>query len=427
MAEDKVIRDPVHNYIPVDSFTRKLLDTPEVQRLRYISQLGVSSFAYPGACHTRLSHAIGTYHLMNAAIRHLEKDPIASKQLNKHCQKTLRAAALLHDIGHAPFSHLLESTFGGNHEDRTCQIIRDTNTQLGALLAGEGLADDVANLIDKEDSSHPLWMKSLLSSQLDVDRMDYLLRDSHFTGAGYGRFDSYRLINTMELTREAEHEEQEALLHPTWPRKAIIALEEYIFARYYMYSAVYYHKTTRGYEKLLQAVLDRAAKLARDDDCPPCEPDMELLLGGDVPNDRFCRMSDSTVLSALHRWLDTPDRVLSDLCRRFLHRDGFKSISVTPRKVSLVSDNRRTEIHTYMESLDTCYSESVQSYVLHDKGGIEPYYPYKWGVPQKTFNQYSYCPTKNPRTLLTNSPACRQLHKQAYSRDTTALLNVLIA
>ncbi|MFW5869817.1 MAG: HD domain-containing protein, partial [Planctomycetota bacterium] len=199
MAEDKVIRDPVHNYIPVDSFTRKLLDTPEVQRLRYISQLGVSSFAYPGACHTRLSHAIGTYHLMNAAIRHLEKDPIASKQLNKHCQKTLRAAALLHDIGHAPFSHLLESTFGGNHEDRTCQIIRDTNTQLGALLAGEGLADDVANLIDKEDSSHPLWMKSLLSSQLDVDRMDYLLRDSHFTGAGYGRFDWFRLVHTMKI------------------------------------------------------------------------------------------------------------------------------------------------------------------------------------------------------------------------------------
>src|SRR5919202_1619075 len=199
----KIFRDPLYNYVSIDKgrdgWLLELLDTPEVQRLRRVHQLGISFLTYPGATHSRLSHSLGVVHLMQEALGHLAASGLDAQV--ERARHPLLAAALVHDVGHGPFSHVFEPCLGIRHEEWSCRIIRSPESRVNRVLrAADGsLPESVAALIEKGNDSAPLWQKNLLSSQLDVDRLDYLRRDSLFTGAGYGHFDWFRLLHTFTL------------------------------------------------------------------------------------------------------------------------------------------------------------------------------------------------------------------------------------
>ncbi len=261
----KVIRDPVHNHIYFDRKTDKLildlLECREVQRLRRIRQLGVAHFTYPGAEHSRFSHSLGVCHLMKRALHHVSVNDGDERPPSEVHRSAVMAAALLHDIGHGPFSHVLERDFSGDHERRTIELIKDESTEVHRALSRHNR--DVPGLVaDILMGQKPevLWLRALITSQLDVDRMDYLLRDSHFCGVGYGRYDHEYIFHTMRIHKVPPDD----LLQPVWLHKACRVIEEYLFARYYMHWNVYYHHTTKGYEELLKAICECAAELIKD-------------------------------------------------------------------------------------------------------------------------------------------------------------------
>ena len=200
---EKIFRDPLYNYVSIDresdGWLLDLLDCPEVQRLRRIRQLGVSDFTYPGADHSRLSHTLGVLHLMQQALEHIEK--LGHKEANvTRARHPLLAAALLHDVGHGPFSHLFEVPLGIDHESWSKRIICSEETKVNEILKRSDIEPNVvADPIEDKNHARPPWQKCLLSSELDVDRLDYLRRDSLFTGSGYGHFDWYRILHTFDL------------------------------------------------------------------------------------------------------------------------------------------------------------------------------------------------------------------------------------
>jgi len=382
----KIIRDPVYDYIAIDKqrdgWLLDLLDSREMQRLRHIHQLGVSYLVYPGATHTRLSHALGVLHLMQQALRHLKENVAVS--VNGETRRALLAAALLHDVGHGPFSHLLESKLGSGHEQWSSRIVRDESTDVHGVLAKEGIVEHVAALLDEQDVSLPYWQKALISSQLDLDRMDYLLRDSHFTGAGYGRFDCFRLIHTLDIISTADPESGGAppKERPVWPDKCKYAIEEYLFARYHMYHGVYFHHCTRGYEKLLGAIWDRAQHLVANESSPQLiEAIAPFFQNPPRPTvDQYLRLQEYDVLSQLAIWKDdTRDKVLFDLSQKFLHRKGFKAIEVpTGRLSGLKGHDRIEDVLGYFGKQEGVVSTAPRSYILEDSGAAEPYKPYLW-------------------------------------------------
>ena len=322
----KVIRDPLYNYVGLDTADRpwllEVLNSREVQRLRRIHQLGVSSFTYPGADHSRLCHSLGVPHLMGLALQSLGRQ--CDEEEFRQAVPALLAAALVHDVGHGPFSHLFEPCLGIDHEEWTMKIVRDPDCEVSRALSrfDTTLPDAVADLVDTENFDRPLWQKALVSSQLDVDRLDYLRRDSLFTGAGYGAFDWSRLIASMRL-----HGDRPNRMTLVWPEKAKLAVEEYVFARYYMYQNVYLHKTTRGFEVMLKAMWDRAKGLRDDATDVALLPAIEGFWSAADPDcGQYLQIEEFTVLGQIQAWGDHADPALSDLARRFLKRDRFAMI-----------------------------------------------------------------------------------------------------
>jgi HD superfamily phosphohydrolase len=325
---DKVFRDPLYNYICIDrgpdAWLLKVLDSPEVQRLRRIHQLGVSNFTYPGADHNRLAHSLGVLHLMQQVVEHLQNEDTRAQ--DGAARDALLAAALVHDVGHGPFSHLFEPCLGIKHEKWSIAAVLDESSGLHKALAlrNKYLPKHVAELIDEHNHDHPSWQKALLSSQLDVDRLDYLRRDSLCTGAGYGHFDWFRLLSTVEFYGEE--------MDLIWPEKAALAIEEYVFARLYMYQNVYHHKTTRGFEQILQAMWRRATQLRQtgvDVGAVPVLSEFWKVPNptpDNLPLQRYLDIEEFTVLSQIQAWTSHADKPLADLARRFLARDGFAMI-----------------------------------------------------------------------------------------------------
>jgi HD superfamily phosphohydrolase len=331
----KIFRDPLYNYISVDRGRDKwlldLLDTPEVQRLRRIHQLGVSYLTYPGADHNRLIHSLGVLHLMQQALQHLRS--LCDDEHVNRGRAPLLAAALIHDVGHGPFSHLFEPCLGIDHEQWSKDIILSEETQVHKELrkVDRTLPKTVADLIDKNNYDHPSWMKYLLSSQLDMDRLDYLRRDSLFTGAGYGHFDYFRILNTFEF-----HGSDEAGRDIVWGEKSQLAIEEYIFARYYMYQNVYLHKTTRGFEKMIEALWRRAKAFHDDGKNVALVPAINEFWSAKPPTiKQYLAIEEFTVLQQIQNWTSHSDKTLSDLARRFLERERLAMVDPPPAKNDL--------------------------------------------------------------------------------------------
>lgn len=387
----KIFRDPLYNYISIDttrdSWLLELVDTREFQRLRRIHQLGVSHLTYPGADHNRLAHSLGVVHLMQQALSHLM---LTNKEAHvERARDPLLATALIHDVGHGPFSHLFEPCLGIDHEVWSKRIIlcedRDCHVNRVLKNVDASLPKTVSDLIDKDNFDQPSWMRYLMSSQLDMDRLDYLRRDSLFTGAGCGHFDFFRLLNTFELHKDLDGERE-----IVWPQKSMLAIEEYIFARYYMYQNVYLHKTTRGFEKLLEAMWRRAKTIYDEGgDAALVESIRDFWNTPEPTVQQYLRLEEYTVLQQIQNWTSHSDKALSDLARRFLAREGFAMIDPPACNLGLAATNAPWE-----EALLELVKQSIEydpseMYLLKDelKGKYnQPNFPEKEADEQSVKN-----------------------------------------
>ena len=275
----KVFRDAVHGLISLDSdrdLLLGLIDTPEFQRLRRVRQLGVSNLTYPGAEHTRFAHSLGVLHIAIRILetlrrRHGNDDSIKSWLNGKG--KIVKAAALLHDLGHGPFSHMIERAFGahGRHEEISKRMIDDPESGVFKVLIqhmGRSEVQDVKNLLDFHECP---FLHDIVSGSLDADRMDYLLRDSHFTGVAYGSYDIEWVLNSFCLGLEPNPDT------PANPpkfrlcldkKRGLHAAEQMIIARLHMTMQVYAHKTTRMWEAHLLILFAEATRLAATNALP---------------------------------------------------------------------------------------------------------------------------------------------------------------
>lgn len=361
-ASGKVFRDPVHKLIridPDDVVLLELLDTPEMQRLRRIRQLGVSNLTFHGAEHSRFAHSLG---VMNFAQRILESlkrryknDTEVLDYLNVDNCRIVKAAALLHDMGHRPFSHMLERAFDGGdkHEKMTVRIIRSNDTQVFKALKDCNVdPEKVAELI--EGTSEHSLLKDIVSSQLDADRMDYLLRDSLATGVEYGRFDAEWLISALCIGRDPQSSNDGT---QSWrlcldKQRGLPSAEQFILARVHMTEQVYFHRATRGYEVLLLNLFQAAGRCEKSKTLPGGTPGVirEFFANnGNLDHDQWLRFDEAALTAAMHVWSGSNDE-LAELARAFLNRER-KLVGVRiPRNFGL---SQTAELASDLQSLGT--------------------------------------------------------------------------
>ncbi len=312
LKQRKIINDPVHGFISVpDNILFKLIEHPYLQRLRHIKQLGLTFIVYPGAVHTRFQHTLGAFYLMGSAISVLQNK---GHHITHEESVAAHAAILMHDIGHGPFSHALESTLIEelNHEDISLLLMKRLNRQFD---------DELTPAIEvfKGNTGKP-FLHQLVSGQLDMDRLDYLKRDSFFTGVSEGVIGSDRIIKMLEVFDDKLVVEV----------KGIYSIEKFLVARRLMFWQVYLHKTAMVAEKMLIHILKRARELALAGHEVPASPFLATFLKNrfrksDYLNnasllDDFTMLDDSDILSAMKLWSRHPDPVLSRLSYNLLNR-----------------------------------------------------------------------------------------------------------
>jgi hypothetical protein len=317
----KILNDPVYGFIKIPpGFISELIAHPWFQRLRRIKQGGLNHYVYPGATHTRFQHALGALHLMGEAV-----DILRSKghEVTEEEHEAVSAAILLHDMGHGPFSHALEHGIvpGIDHEVLSEAFMRQLNVQYKGRL---GLAIDIFNNWHKKKFLH-----QLVSGQLDMDRLDYLSRDSFFTGVAEGKIGSDRIIKMLDVVDDKLAVES----------KGIYSIEKFLVARRLMYWQVYHHKTALSAEQLLVRIIRRARQLADSGKKLFATPALEFFLynkltakdleasvgekkGGLLG--RFAQLDDTDIASSLKVWQDSGDKLLETLCRMLIERRLFK-------------------------------------------------------------------------------------------------------
>src|SRR5438105_7943204 len=297
----------------------RLIDTAEFQRLRRIKQLGLGLYTYQGAEHSRFTHSLGALHLMTRVLDRLGEN----YRIAEDDRAAARAAALLHDVGHGSFSHVMEKVLGFHHETMTARAVSSPETEIGQVLGSYSadLPERVAAIV--EGGFRPAALAQLVSSQLDVDRMDYLLRDSLMTGAKYGNYDLEWVINAIEVDELADRVYVSA--------RGLYAVEEYLQARYYMFRQVYFHRTLRSAEAVLRSALRRALELIAGGETiwyAPGTAFEKVLRGNPLTLMEHLEIDDSDVIFHLKQWQRDADPVLSDLSRRFVGRRLFKAIDL---------------------------------------------------------------------------------------------------
>jgi len=312
----KIINDPVFGFLSIpNDLIFDVLQHPYVQRLNRIRQLGLSYLVYPGAMHSRFGHSIGAMHLMSEAIGSLR---LKGVEITDEEATASMIAILLHDIGHGPFSHVLEHTIvdGVTHEDISLLMMQRINMDL------HGQLDMAIAIFKNEYPKH--FLHQLISSQLDVDRMDYLCRDSFFTGVQEGRVASERLLKMLDVRND----------RLVVQVKGIYSVEKFLVARRLMYWQVYLHKTSVAAEQHLIKILSRAKELARNSKELFCSPALHYFLYQNVTFDLFgptsealdqyALLDDNDVLSAIKTWISSDDKVLSALSESFINRRLFR-------------------------------------------------------------------------------------------------------
>lgn len=313
LAEEKVFKDPVHKYIYVqDRVIWNLINTKEFQRLRRIRQLGTSYLTFHGAEHSRFSHSLGVYEITRKIVSQFERND--DSEWPREERLTALCASLLHDIGHGPFSHSIEAVFDTHHEAWTCKfILGDTEVNRVLRTVSDDFPERVASVICKTYDK-PIVI-SLVSSQMDADRMDYLLRDAYYTGVNYGTFDLDRILRVLRPF-QGRIVVKESGMH---------AVEDYLMSRYQMYWQVYFHPVTRSSEIILRQIFRRAKELYGQGYRFLSMPEpLRRLFEGQLDIEDYYRLDEALVQTQFMLWTDERDELLADLCRRFLHRRLYK-------------------------------------------------------------------------------------------------------
>ncbi|MBM7540850.1 HD domain-containing protein [Amphibacillus cookii] len=319
LREEKVFKDPVHRYIHVrDRAIWDLIGTREFQRLRRIKQLGTTFLTFHGAEHSRFNHSLGVYEIVRRILTNFE----GRSNWNPEERLLCLAAALLHDLGHGPFSHSFEKVFKLDHEDFTKAIILG-DTEINQILqrVEPKFPEKVAEVINK--TYHDKLVVSLISSQIDADRMDYLQRDAYFTGVSYGHFDMERILRVMRPLDDQVVIKQSGM-H---------AVEDYIMSRYQMYWQVYFHPVSRSAEVILSKILHRVKHLHNQHYQFKQEPKHFLsFFAGDVTLTDYINLDETIVMYYFQAWINEDDVILSDLCRRFTNRKLFQYVEFNPKQ-----------------------------------------------------------------------------------------------
>lgn len=317
ISEEKVFKDPVHNYIHVqDDIIWRLINTPEFQRLRRVRQLGTSFLTFHGAEHSRFSHSLGVYEITRRIISQFERS--GYPDWPKEERLLTLCAALLHDIGHGPFSHSIEEAFHMNHEDWTCRIVLG-NTNVNSVLreVDSEFPKRVASVINKTYEK-PIVI-NLVTSPLDADRMDYLLRDAYYTGVNYGTIDIDRILRMLRPYRDRVVV-KESGMH---------AVEDYLMSRYQMYWQVYFHPVTRSSEIILRQIFKRAKELYQEGFTFKFMVDpLPSLFEGNITVDQYLRLDEALIQTSFLQWTEEKDELLSDLCGRFMNRRLYKYVEI---------------------------------------------------------------------------------------------------
>jgi HD superfamily phosphohydrolase len=345
--KQKIINDPVYGFITIpDALIFDVIEHPYFQRLRRILQLGLTHYTYPSAQHTRFQHALGAMHLMGLAIGALRSKGI---EINDAEARGLNLAILLHDIGHGPFSHTLEMAIVRDlsHEDLSIFFLAELNRQFGGEL-------DLAYAIFN-DTYPKKFLHQLVSSQLDMDRLDYLARDSFFTGVAEGVISYDRIIKMLTVSNDELVVEE----------KGIYSIEKFLISRRLMYWQVYLHKTVIAADQLLVNLLKRAKFLGEKGYELFATPAFEIFLRNNPTRndfesdgnwlDLFAQLDDFDVFASLKVWAGHPDRILSDLCKNLVNRKLFRvemqASPFDPDYVSMIKQKTQAKYHLAQDEI----------------------------------------------------------------------------
>ncbi|SMP15624.1 hypothetical protein SAMN06265339_1402 [Desulfurobacterium pacificum] len=319
MKKHKLLMDPVYDefiLIERNSVLEKLLDSYYLQRLRYIRQLGPCHYVYPGAEHTRFQHSIGVMWLARKTLNFLKmKDYTITEEL----ELSILTAALVHDLGHSPFSHALEGVIlPEKHETLTLKALNLVKEEINL---NEQIYDSTAKILTK---THPLpFAYQLVSSQLDCDRLDYLRRDAFYTGVSFGKID----VNRILVSALIENNEL------VWSYKGFNALEAYVMSRYQMYWAVYFHKVNLSVQVLMKKIIERLKELIENGEKPEIDSILYKTLK-EKSLEHFFRLTDSNVIASIYNLsCESKDEILKDLCNRLVKRNFFRTVEVKPAEV----------------------------------------------------------------------------------------------
>lgn len=343
----KIFNDPVYGFISIpDEFIFDLIEHKSFQRLRRISQTGLTQYVYPGATHSRFLHALGCLHLMQKAVGTLRQKNV---EISQKEERALYITILLHDIGHGPFSHALESTIveGVHHEDISLRIMQRLNEEYNGEL---DLAIEVF-----QKKYHRKFLGQLIASQLDIDRLDYLKRDSFFTGVTEGNIGSDRIISMMNV-----HNDELVI-----DLKGIYSIEKFLISRMFMYWQVYLHKTAFGVELYLIQALKRAKELYKLGEKIPATQALEYFLERDFNKefssediDVFLQLDDNDVLYAIKQWQNHSDVILRTLAISVVQR-RLPKVEIRNNPVSI------SELEEKRQAADSYFGAGASDYFVH--------------------------------------------------------------
>lgn len=353
-SEKKVMRDPIHEYIHIDyQVLWDVMNSREFQRLRRIHQTGTTFMVYHTAEHSRFSHSLGVYEIIRRMIYEVDS---LNEYLSESDKIYVMLAGLLHDVGHGPFSHFFESISQPSHELLTARILLE-NTEIHEILVKyqNDLPERVVQILNHTHSNKILT--SLISGQLDADRMDYLLRDAYFTGTSYGHFDLGRILRTLRV-KDERLVVKESGMH---------SIEDYIMARYHMYWQVYYHPTSRSVEAILYGFFNRLKDLIeQDDEILERYPMFRLLTPNQTVDLReHYKLDETACYYGFQLALEDKDSILSDFAKRILERKIF---DYQDMRASSQYDQKKAELEA--RGFDTRY------YLYLDRAQKRPYSPY---------------------------------------------------
>lgn len=425
------VRDPVHGLIvfrdnePLHQLAWQLLKSPEFQRLRRIRQLGVSEFVFPSATHSRFSHSLGVFHTARLLVEIIKRElPSIGQEFDSHRADVAVIAALLHDLGHGPFSHAFEGVqrsrgVSKRHERWTAEIIRNPDGNIGKLLKpfwkDGDFCEEVARLVEAED---PLDIyHAVVSSSFDADRLDYLRRDRFMTGTGAGAIDFDWLMEhvrvraiSIEAADPLDEDDQERVPTFCLDMKALPAAEQFLLARYTLHEQVYFHKATRCVEHMIAKLLRRVALIAngqtasKDSGLPASHPLLRFFAKDGATLSNYLALDDIVCLGALEQMSNAADPLIAGLASRLRERKLYKTLDL--RFFGHDEGRQRQAARRIDKQFE---KQKGDESVIKDEGAVLSIYTQIGGDDDKAHKKLHILDARGPREITELSPIVREL------------------